>query len=191
MDTASSKDLLTNEAPTDRVRLGAYATASGVEQARSRLRTAGLWAVIEPVPASVVDGKDSAHPESSEQTAGGVLCIRARDERKARGILSALHRMPEEEVSNRSPSSHAPTDGHVSAQLEDSQAIDGVPGISDTDTAHSDVSDDDADDATNDAAEENSTSEWMAHVRFSHMVIGGAVILALATVLFFWMQAGG
>jgi hypothetical protein len=153
-----------------------YKTLEDGQEATVRLQTAGLWAVLETETEREQENPGSRSKQRRSPSAV-VLCVRNRDTRKARGILRAFHLLPDD-----APSSRPSSLGDAGKK----GAIDGRENH--TGPSQERIPDGENEDA--DASEEPSAgADWMPHVRFGHMVIGGAVLLALATVLFLWLSA--
>lgn len=169
--------------PTDdspaRVALGTYTDAERATQAEARLQTTGLWTAREAVPAA------AKPPAASNKTAADaapetvVLYVRPRDVRKAQGVLQAVHLQPDatpdaaaalRSVHRAAPTTTTAGESDVESDTEPDTATEPAPESD----AHPDTS---------------ASADWMPHIRFTHMVIGGAIVLALATALFLWMQA--
>lgn len=155
----------TNDSPA-RVALGTYTDAERATQAEARLQTTGLWTAREPAPSAAdPPASNNASAHATQETV--VLYVRSRDVRKARGVLQAVHLQPD-----ATPGAAADTEPDAKAEAETGPRAESTA---------------DPDGGSTDEGGP-ATADWMPHIRFTHMVIGGAIVLALATALFLWMQ---
>ncbi|MFO8233695.1 MAG: hypothetical protein R6U20_13680 [Longimonas sp.] len=179
MTSISSNGLPGSASGSDVVQM-TYASEFRATQARTRLQVAGVWAeVVVQTVQEVSDDKPA--PKQVH------LRIRKRDIRKARGVLKAMHLLPEADAAaSSSPmyltSSASPEESDTSdSDTSDSGATaDRPPKEPDppTESASSD------EEATDDSADESAASESLiARVSFWQMMVWGAALLVLVTLL--------
>lgn len=178
----SSRRAPLNDAGARRTPLGRYTAQEDGRAAKIRLQTAGLWAAFETDTEHEPEDAEGSSKQRRSPSAA-VLYVRNRDTRKAHGILRAFHLLPDDAPSS-TPSSLG--ERPSTSNADERAAGDGREDR--TEASQERIPDGDNEDA--DASEEPSAgADWMPNIRFGHMVIGGAVLLALATVLFLWLSA--
>lgn len=174
MTSISSNGLPGSASGSDVVQM-TYASEFRATQARTRLQVAGVWAeVVVQTVQEVSDDKPA--PKQVH------LRIRKRDIRKARGVLKAMHLLPEADAAaSSSPmyltSSASPEESDTS---DSGATADRPPKEPDppTESASSD------EEATDDSADESAASESLiARVSFWQMMVWGAALLVLVTLL--------
>lgn len=186
MVTTSTGSAPSRQAPLNdaaaRTPLGQYTAPENGRAATIRLQTAGLWAVLETETEREQEDSNSRSGQRRSPSAA-VLYVRSRDARKARGILRAFHVLPDNAPSSMPSSLGEPP-------VDERAAGDGREERTEASPEASQERIPDGDNEDADASEEPSaTADWMPRIRFVHMVIGGAVLLALATALFLWLSA--
>ncbi|PEN09487.1 hypothetical protein CRI93_01800 [Longimonas halophila] len=165
--------------------LGRYAALGDARQAKTRLQAAGLWVVFETETDHEEGGADDGSTQRNVPPA--VLYVRNRDVRKARGILRAFHVLPDDTLA---PPQTSPNERPSKPNARKEAASgngEGSAGAS-PETAQERISEEENGGAEV-SEEEGAVADWMPRIRFVHMVIGGAVLLALATALFLWLSA--
>ena len=165
-----------------------YTSAERAERAHAQLQRAGIKSEVhEPS----VDTEDQLPEDEAGSAASIELRGRARDRRKARAVLSAMHLLPESEStadSNKTESQKAAPD--ASPQNADSVTRSEMPikQLSNSDPPSPNSSeeamlDDDEASTSDSRAEASGSPTLLQRVSFWQMAILGAVLLALGTLL--------
>ena len=174
--------------------IASYDAAAQATQAATRLQVAGIQATTVPDPSAVSSSVADEPP---------CIClqVRHRDVHKARGVLRAFRMLPhdapgqilgpvDEADEESGAPALAPTDDAQTAASASSEESGGTS--SDTDSPSGRGANRDAASSTDDEEQPaDEAGNWMPSIGFGQMVAVGALLLALATAVFLWMNATG
>jgi len=179
----STNGLPTNELSDAFTVLATYASMDRAERARAQLQTAGIPAQLQKHAA---DAADEPQLESGPDPAARIeLRGRVRDHRKARAVLKAMHLLPaSKDTSNpETDQPSAPADTTASAPPRESQRPARNTDEEQPGTPSDDEPEAEAEAESSTADKPRTNAPLLSRISFWQMVVWGAALLALATLL--------